>query len=200
MNLVRFDGLTRVVHWTTAALAGLLLLTGSILYVPQLSAMVGRRALVVQVHVSSGLLVLVPIVLGWLLPRGRALRADVAELSRWTVADRRWLRKRTRSTPAGKFNGGQKLATASFGGLLAVLLLTGSLMHWHDPFSDDWRTGATFVHDWAYLALAVLTIGHVRKAVQEPELLTAMRSGTVSRTWAERERPGWAQAEGAPVE
>ena len=193
MTRVRFDRLTRFVHWSTALLCGLLLVTGTILYVAQLSALVGRRAFLVRVHVVSGVLLFVPLVAGVLLgPVGRALRADLVDLSNWTRADRRWLRKRTRATPAGKFNGGQKLATALFGGLLAMQLLSGAVMHWHDPFSDDWRTGATFVHDWAYLALLVITIGHIRKALQEPELLTAMRTGTVPTEWAERERPGWA--------
>ena len=39
-------------------------------------------------------------------------------------------------------------------------------MHWNKPFPDDWRTGATFVHDWAYLVLVVLTIGHVLQGVR----------------------------------
>jgi formate dehydrogenase subunit gamma len=204
VNLLRFDKLTRAVHWLTALLVMLLLVTGTLLYVAQLSAIVGRRAFLVRVHVVSGLLLFVPLIAGALLgPVGRALRTDIVDLSNWTRADRRWLRKRTRTTPAGKFNGGQKLATALFGGLLAMQLLSGAVMHWHNPFSDDWRTGATFVHDWAYLALLVITIGHIRKALQEPELLTAMRTGTVPAAWAERERPGWAQsevAEGVEVE
>jgi formate dehydrogenase subunit gamma len=102
-----------------------------------------------------------------------------------------WLRRRTRRTPDGKFNGGQKLLTALVAGALAAQLLTGSIMYWNRPFPDDWRTGATFVHDWAYLALVVLVLGHLRKALAEPELMRAMRRGPVSSDWAKRERPGW---------
>jgi formate dehydrogenase subunit gamma len=123
---------------------------------------------------------------------GRRLRADLVDLSRWTTADRRWLRRSTRTTPAGKFNGGQKLAASLFAGLFVMQLLTGSLMLWNEPFSDSWRTGATFVHDWGYLALFVLVAGHVLKAIQEPELLRSMIRGTVPRWYAERERPRWA--------
>ena len=190
--ITRFDRITRVVHWATAILTGSLLLTGSVLYVAQLSALVGRRALMVQIHVWSGLLLFVPLVIGAVL--SRPLRDDLRALGRWTRADRTWLRAKTRMTPRGKYNGGQKLATALFGGLLAVQLLTGALMHWHDPFRDDWRTGATFVHDWGYLALLVLTIGHIVRARREPELLKSMRTGAVPREWAERERPGWVHA------
>ena len=45
-----------------------------------------------------------------------------------------------------------------------------------------------------YLALVVLTIGHVHRALKEPALLQAMTTGTVTRSWAERERPGWSSS------
>ena len=192
-SLLRFDVLTRAVHWATAALGAVALGTGTILYVNQLSAKIGRRELLKNVHVVSSFGLVVPLLLGVLLPRlGRRLRADLVDLSRWTAADRRWLRRRSRVLPTGKFNGGQKLATALFAGLFVMQLLTGSLMNWNEPFSDSWRTGATFVHDWTYLALVVLVVGHVCKAFQEPELLRSMVKGRVPFHWAQRERPGWA--------
>jgi formate dehydrogenase subunit gamma len=188
----RFDRATRIVHWTTTVLTVTLLATGTILYVGQLSAVIGRRALLARVHLWSGLLLLVPLLVGLMLGRlGSGLRADAVELGRWSESDRRWLRRRSRTTPAGKFNGGQKLAACVFAGLFVMQLLTGALMHWNQPFADEWRTGATFVHDWAYLGLFVLVVGHIRHALREPELLTSMTGGTVSRGWAERERPGW---------
>ena len=192
-SLLRFDALTRAVHWATAALGAVALGTGTILYVNQLSAKIGRRELMKNVHVVSSLGLVVPLLLGVLLPRlGQRLRADLVDLSRWTKADRRWLRRSSRVLPAGKFNGGQKLATALFAGLFVMQLLTGSLMNWNEPFSDSWRTGATFVHDWTYLALVVLVVGHIAKAFQEPELLRSMVRGRVPLRWAQRERPGWA--------
>ena len=191
----RFDAVTRVVHWTTTILTAVLLGTGTILYVGQLSAIVGRRALLASIHVWSGILLFVPLLAAMALPRvGRHLRADVRELGQWTRNDRRWLRRRTRVVPTGKFNGGQKLAAAAFAGLLAMQLVTGALMHWNQPFTDDWRTGATFVHDWVYLALVVLTVGHIHRALREPDLLRAMTSGRVTRSWAARERPGWSSS------
>ena len=188
----RFDVVTRVVHWSTAVLGLAALGTGTVLYVPELSAAVGLRAVVKNVHVVSGLLCLVPVVVGAALgPTGRRLRRDVSELGRWTASDRRWVRRRTRGLPGGKFNGGQKLVTALFAGLLVLQYMTGSVMYWHDPFTDSWRTGATFVHDWAFIGLAIATLGHVIKAIGEPELLGSMWRGTVPRAWAARERPGW---------
>jgi formate dehydrogenase subunit gamma len=194
--LVRFDGVTRIVHWVTAGLGIVVLLTGTILYVDQLSTKIGRRALIENIHVVCSFLLLVPLLVGVLLSRpGRRLRADLADLSRWTKTDRRWLRRSTRTTPAGKFNGGQKLATALFAGLFVMQLLTGSLMLWNKPFADSWRTGATYVHDWGYLALVVLVVGHVLEAIRQPELLRSMIDGTVPRWYAERERPRWAETQ-----
>jgi formate dehydrogenase subunit gamma len=194
MKIRRFDAVTRFVHWTTALLTFGLLATGTVLYVGQLSAAVGRRAMLASIHVWCGVLLLVPLAAGVARRRsGRGLRDDLHELSWWSRADRRWLRRSTRTVPVGKFNGGQKLATALFGGLLVAQLLTGALMHWNRFFPDEWRTGATFVHDWAYLALFVLVMGHTGRALREPELLNAMTTGTVPVAWAEQERPAWAQ-------
>jgi cytochrome b subunit of formate dehydrogenase len=191
----RFDVVTRVVHWATAVLTLILLATGTVLYVPQLSAWIGRRELLKRIHVMSGLLLIVPVVAGVIAgPAGRRLRRDLVELGRWDDSDTAWLRRRTRREPTGKFNGGQKLLTALFGGAFAVQLLTGAIMNWNRPFPDDWRTGATFVHDWAYVVLVVLTIGHILKALEEPELRDAMIHGSVSKAWAQRARPGWSTA------
>lgn len=198
MRVRRFDATTRAVHWTTALLTVGLVVTGTILYVGQLEAAVGRRALLASIHVWCGLLLPLPIAGGIVLRRaGAGLRADLHELSWWTDADRQWLRRSTRRTPRGKFNGGQKAAAVLFGGLLVAQLLTGALMHWNGAFPDDWRTGATFVHDCAYLALVVLVLGHIGRALREPELLGAMVGGTVPLRWAERERPGWAEEQRA---
>jgi formate dehydrogenase subunit gamma len=176
--LPRFDRVTRAVHWATAAFGLVVVLTGTILYVPELSAAIGRRAELKEVHVISGVLLMLPLALGVASgPAGRRLRADLLELSRWSDADRRWLRRRTRGEPDGKFNGGQKFVTAMFGGLFVMQVLTGLIMYWPNSFPDAWRTGATFVHDWAYLGLAAAVIGHVVKAVGEPDLMRAMMTG-----------------------
>ena len=188
----RFDVLTRVVHWSTAAAGAIVLGTATVLYVPTLSAKIGRRATFMEIHVVSGLFLPVPLLFALAVGQsGVRLRGDLAELWQWTAADRRWLRPKQRVTPVGKFNGGQKLVTALFAGLFLMQLLTGSVMFWHDPFSTSWRTGATFVHDWAYLALAVIVIGHVVKATQEPVLMRSMTRGEVPAEWARRERPTW---------
>ena len=71
------------------------------------------------------------------------------------------------------------------------MLATGGIMRWFDPFPLAWRTGATFVHDWLALALLVVTIGHIGKALAEPVSLRAMARGTVPARYAERHHPRW---------
>ena len=65
MNVRRFDVVTRVVHWTIALLTLVLLATGTILYVGQLEAAVGRRAQLATIHVWCGLLLPVPLIVGF---------------------------------------------------------------------------------------------------------------------------------------
>jgi formate dehydrogenase subunit gamma len=190
----RFDRVERVLHWTVAALVLVLLVTGSVLYIGPLSTLVGRRVLVKDLHVWSGLLLPVP----WLfaLPgaRGRALRRDLGRLSRWYRDDTTWLRTRGHSGRNGrlrKFNAGQKVFTLVAGGALPVLLGTGLIMRWFEPFPDSIRTGATFVHDWTYVVLGVLVVGHILKALAEPEALRSMVTGWVPASWARVHRARW---------
>jgi formate dehydrogenase subunit gamma len=188
----RFDAVTRVVHWLTAADGLVVLATASVLYVPALSAQIGRRATIMEIHVVAGLLLPAPLLVATSIgPRGARLARDLVALWRWTVTDRQWLRRGKRAAADGKFNGGQKLVTALFAGLFLMQLLTGSVMYWNGPFSSAWRTGATFVHDWVYLGLFVVVVGHVLKAIGEPELLRSMVTGAVPGAWARRARPGW---------
>jgi formate dehydrogenase subunit gamma len=192
-EVVRFDRTERILHWTNAALFLTLIATGFTLYVGQLSVLVGRRVLVKDVHVISGLLLPVPLLLAYAGRWREGLRRDVRRLARWSVDDRRWLLSlgsRGRAS-MGKFNAGQKLNAAFVLGAIPVMLATGSIMRWFGPFSDDWRTGATFVHDWTALTLLVVVVGHILKAVVEPHAIGSMVRGRVPAAHVERHHPRW---------
>lgn len=192
-RIVRFDRVERAAHWLTAIVFGVLLITGAVLYVGSLSALVGRRELVRQLHVWAGLSLPVPVLLALAGPWRRTLRADVRALNRWDGDDRRWLRSLGRDpfVRPGKFNAGQKLNAAFVAGASIVMLVTGSIMRWFSPFPDDWRTGATFVHDWLAIALFVAIAGHVFKAFADPVALRGMIRGWVPSWWARKHRPRW---------
>lgn len=192
-RLERFDRAERNVHWWSAALVGVCLLTAAALYVAPLATMVGRRSLVKDIHVASGLALPLPFLVA-LLGRWRTrLRQDLRRLNRFDEHDLRWLRSLGRDPwiERGKFNAGQKLNAAFSAGALLLLLATGSIMKWYSPFPLLWRTGATFVHDWVAFALVIVLIGHVGKALGDREALGAMTGGTVSRAWAVRKAPRW---------
>jgi formate dehydrogenase subunit gamma len=189
-HLVRFDRAERWLHWTNAALFLTLVGTGAALYVGPLSTLVGRRELVKTIHVWCGLALPVPVVLSLASKR---VRRDLGRLNRWAPDDWRWLRSfgRDRRVRLGKFNPGQKLNAAFVGGAIFVMLATGSIMRWFSHFSDDWRTGATFVHDWMFLALIVVIVGHITFALRDGDSLRAMVRGWIPARWARRHAPRW---------
>ncbi|GJF30721.1 formate dehydrogenase subunit gamma [Kitasatospora sp. NE20-6] len=187
----RFARAERWVHRTTAGLMLVCLATALVLYYPPVSELVGRRRLVVVVHEWCGLMLPVPLLLGL---ASRALRADLVRLNRFTASDRQWLRavrRRSWDRPAGKFNAGQKLYAAWIAGAVLVMLGTGLLMWFTHLAPLVWRTGATFVHDWLAVAVAVAVGGHVWMAVRDPEARRGMRTGSVDPLWAVREHPEW---------
>src|SRR5688572_32903319 len=123
----RFDRTERWLHWSTAALVGVLVLTGVVLYWGELSVIVGRRTFVKDLHVIAGLCLPVPFLLALPGRRGRRLRRDLGVLNRFSADDFRWLRSRGEDPTVrlGKFNPGQKLNTAFVGAALVTMLATG---------------------------------------------------------------------------
>lgn len=196
-RLVRFDGVERTAHWATAVLVLVLVATGVILYVPALSLAVGRRLLVEDVHVFTGVCVFVPLGLSTAGPWGRHLRRDLTALGRMTAGERVWLRSlgRRQRGSLEKFNPGQKLNAAALGGLLGTLLVTGVILRWGTVLPVSWRTGATFVHDWFALAISVLLLGHLILALSHPPALGSMVHGRIPSAWLERHAPRWKPAD-----
>lgn len=189
----RFSRGQRAIHATLGALMGVCIITAAMLYFGPLSTLVGRRDLVETVHFTSGLLLPLPLVIGALA--SRAFRADVRRLNRFLPGDGRWLRasdRRGGAYPSGKFNAGQKLNSAFVLGSVIVLFATGLMLHYFTLFPDDISTGATFVHDAFAAAVVIVSAGHLWMAWQDPEARRGLRTGLVSREWAEREHALWA--------
>jgi formate dehydrogenase subunit gamma len=168
------------------------ILTAAVLYNGSFAVMIGHRHLVELIHVYAGFALPVPILLGAI---SAAYRLDLRRLNRFTPADWRWLRSRTRrdgTIKVGKFNAGQKLNAALSAGAIAALLGTGIIMYFPSLTRLSWRTGATFAHDWFALAVGLLVIGHILFAIRDPEARRGMRTGRVSASWARAEHAAWA--------
>jgi formate dehydrogenase subunit gamma len=194
-RLPRFTPAERRTHRATAALCGVLVVTGLTLYLPSLSLLVGRRPVVEGLHVAAGLLLPLPALAALLSP---GFRADLAALNRFFPDDWRWLRRRDDRLTAGKFNAGQKLAAAAFAAGGVVLFGTGImlLLPTQLQLSDSLRQGATIVHDSVTLALLALLVGHAYLAYAHPEARTALRTGSMDARYAEEHYPGWARSSG----
>jgi len=193
--LPRFTRIETWVHRSTAAIVAVLFATGAILYVEQLSLLVGRRLVVEGTHIVAGLLLPLPTLFG--LWRSRELRADVHALGRMAPVDWEWLRRRDRrdaGLAVGKFNGGQKLASATVVGAGVVLFGTGLLLlapaRINLPVSV--REGATITHDLFTFGLLFLLAGHIWIALRHPQARRALRTGLVDPDYAAREHAAWA--------
>ncbi|MEV4255754.1 cytochrome b/b6 domain-containing protein [Spirillospora sp. NPDC049652] len=195
--LPRFTRAERWTHHATALLMLACLVTAVVLYIPAVATMIGHREVIKPVHIYCGLVLPVPTLLGL---ASRAFRRDLGALNRFGPHDARWLRSGRRRAvvngrgvvPVGKFNAGQKLNAAFTAGAALVMLGTGAMLTWPDPFSDRWRTGATFVHDWLFLVIAVVTLGHLWEALRDPGALRGMATGSVTVAWASRHHAAWA--------
>ncbi len=195
-DLVRFERVERIVHWSTATLFLTLMATGAALYAGPVSTLVGRRELVRTVHVIAGLALPVPLIVGLVGRWGASLRRDLSRLNRWSGDDARWLRRKRRgSVRLGKFNPGQKLNAVFLGAAGLVMLGTGIMLKWFNLFPIDDRTGATFVHDWFAIGIFCSVAGHIMFALRDPVALGAMLRGKVTARWARRNRPLWYEQE-----
>ena len=94
-------------------------------------------------------------------------------------------------TPASKPARDTASTTTSVAPAAPTLLGTGTIMNFVGWSSLSWRTGATFVHDWAALAVGLLVIGHIYRALHDPEARRGMRTGRVSGYWAQAQHPAW---------
>lgn len=190
----RFSHAERWVHRVTALLMGICVATAACLYLPMFAELVGRRELVVRIHEWAGLMLPVPVLAGLV---SRAFRADLGRLNRWGPHDRTWLRaalrrdRRPSSRPAAKFNAGQKTYAAWIMRRDPGHARHGAADVVHPPHPLMWRTSATFVHDWLALTIGVVLAGHIGMALGDPEARRGLRTGSVSREWAEREHPLW---------
>ena len=189
--VVRFDRTERILHWVSATAILVAVATGLVLYVRPLSVAIGRRELVRDLHVIAGFAGVVPFLVAMAGPWRASLARDVQRFAEWHDDDVAWFRRRTRSrSETGKFNGGQKLNAVLASSAMVVMLMTGSIMKWFGPFPLDWRSGATFVHDWVSFGLWFLIAGHILKAVVTPGAVRGMWTGWVRRGEVEA-RPRW---------
>jgi formate dehydrogenase subunit gamma len=197
----RFSRTERTLHWVHAAAFFVLLGSGLVLYLPGLSALVGRRAFVKDVHFDTGLAWMLAIALIVVLGDRHGLRRTVREIEAFDRDDRLWLRRLPR--PQGRFNAGQKLnavLTASF----AVLFAVSGLLLWYGERNNSFRFASTILlHDGLMYVSIVLVAGHLYLAVIHPatrESLRGVTTGSVRTSWAREHHRKWVDEQVPPGE
>ncbi len=202
LRIVRFDLVQRFAHWINALLFGVLMLTALPLYFSSLAVVVGRRSLLAEIHLWTGLALPVPLLVSLLGPWGAQLRRDIRRINTWTRDEVTWLSALGRNAPrvVDKFNPGQKLNAIFTGGAIVVMLATGFVLKWFRFFPVSWRTGATFVHDVFAFAIFFVVAGHILFALTHRDSLRSMVKGWVSETWAARHASAWLAEEQTKVD
>lgn len=192
-EMLRFDRVERLAHWVNAASFTVLILTALPLYFGQVEALVGRRAVIAEIHTWTGVLLPVPLLISMSGSWGKRFRADLSRFGLWTHSELNWLRSIGRDplVESDKFNPGQKLNALFIGSSIVVMCGTGFILRWFNFFPLDWRTGATFVHDVLAFAIVVVILGHIFFALTHREALKSIFTGHITRSWAGQHAKRW---------
>ena len=189
----RFTLTERLLHWIHASAFFVLLGSGLVLYIPTLSAAVGRRPLIKDIHFWTGISWAGAILLVATLGNRRAVRATIREIDLFDRDDGRFLTGQTRA-PQGRFNAGQKvnaILTAAF----AVLFFVSGLLLWYGEQDTRFRLGGTiFLHDALMYLSIVIVAGHLYLSLLHPTTRHALRGmtlGSVREDWARAHHSKW---------
>jgi formate dehydrogenase subunit gamma len=195
----RFSRTERSVHWIHASVFFVLLGTGLVLYVPNLSTLVARRPLIKDVHSYAAIAWLVLLTSVVVLGDRRGLRRTLRELNLFDDDDRLWLRRKP--GPQGRFNAGQKVHAALVAGFAFLFAVSGFLL-WLGERDTRFRWASTILlHDGLMYVSLILLMGHLYLALIYPATRHALRGitvGSVRRDWALEHHRKWIERNERP--
>jgi formate dehydrogenase gamma subunit len=188
----RFSRTERALHWANALGFFVLLASGLMLYLPSLEIAVGRRPLIKDIHLWSGIGWVTVLSLIVLLGVRHGLLRTARELDAFDGDDVRWLRGKR--APQGRFNAGQKI-NATLTAAFTVLFFVSGLLLWLGERDTRFRFASTVVlHDGLMYVSLILLVGHLYLALVYPATRHALRGmtlGTVDERWAARHHAKW---------
>jgi formate dehydrogenase subunit gamma len=175
----RFSRTERVFHWVNAAFFLTLATTGLILWLPGLSLAVGRRPLLKDIHLWSGVAWVVALVAIVLLGDRRGILRTMRELEQLDNS---------------RLNPGQKV-NAILNAAFTILFFVSGVLLWYGERDTRFRFASTVVlHDAVTLGALALLVGHLYYAVINPATrhsLRGMTRGTVDEHWARVHHRRW---------
>jgi formate dehydrogenase subunit gamma len=191
--VTRFTPTERALHWVHATSFFALLATGVALYVPELTAAFGSRALLRELHLAIAVAWILALLAVVVLGDRRALRRTLRDLDVLDEDDRTWGLRRM-DVPQGRFNAGQK-RNAAITAAFAVLFVVSGLLLWYGARDNDFSlASAVLLHDALTLLAIVLVAGHLYLALIHPSTRHALRGmtlGTVRADWARKHHAKW---------
>ncbi len=211
-RIERFSGASRLTHWLLAVPFIFLLISGLLLFQPEVKAVnVGGDRLVALLHVLAGFGFIGAAALAVAVTSSRSsARADAKAVSRFGRSDLRWARwaatnlsgGRAAEPPQPKFNLGQKLNVFASAALSAGLGATGAVLGINyftkEVFDADFVEGVFPLHDALTFIALPLVLGHLYLALLNPgsrPSLSGMVRGHVALAWARRHHAVWVEAE-----
>ena len=191
--VLRFSRTERTIHWVNAVGFLLLLGTGLILYLPSLSADVGRRPLIKDIHFWGGCGWVGALVSVAVLGDRRGLLRTARELDVFAREDVNWLRLR-RPREQARFNAGQKLNAALNAAFMVLFAVSGLLLFFGERDTRFRFASTVILHDGLMYVSLVLLLGHLYLALIHPTTRHALRGmvlGDVREDWARKHHARW---------
>lgn len=206
----RFSAASRAIHWVLALPFLVLLVSGLLLFQPDVKAIhLGGHRLVALAHVVAGMVLLaaIPVAAG-LAVAARKARRDASEALRPRREDLAWARwaatnlsgGRAPLPPQPKFNLGQKLnvigSTILTAGLAATGFVLGVNYFTKEVFATSFVESVFPWHDALTFAAIPIVLGHVYLSVIHPSSrasLSGIVRGHVDRSWASRHHGRWVE-------
>jgi formate dehydrogenase subunit gamma len=188
MTRMRASATEKTLHWSVATAVLTLIATGTVMYVPWLSQVLGQRFLIRTAHLGAAVLLIAAMLVIPALRWKDVLRLE-RELSFWDSVDWDWFRRpwdvfrsvyKPASSARRRFNAGKKLLAVMVGVALALLLVSGAPMYSWWWFGGEVVQRARDLHVLASFALAALIAGHIYLAAFGPYGL--LKSGSRHQT------------------
>lgn len=182
-----FTTTQRSVHWLHVVAFLLLLVTGMVLYVPQLhSFAVGPAGQASRLLHRIGAIILAAVPVIYILFDPRRFGQSMKEIFTWSARDLGWLQAapayyflgdEEAMPPQGKFNTGQKLFYCTVVIAMLIFGVTGGLMWFGKGVVPvglfQW---SVFLHDLAAIATAAFFLVHFMLSVMHPLMKSSLES------------------------